>query len=246
MITLKRAPQLPRRIVAPRLPKRTAGLRRALRAYHRARLIEAPPPARAPWRIWLLGCILFAALFMGVNALWPGQGAAQLTERVAGSLRVDVRQVAATDAVPAAQPVPEPTLPPPAAVPAKSAGRTRPEPQTILRPKPRSLAESRAEAMAEWQSTLAESGPTAAGKKVFNPALAARLDQIAAPVIRSTEAFALAPDAFGRQAVIIGDRCFQVEKLDDQALRGMAAWEPVSCQPGGQAPSIQLRKLRAD
>lgn len=229
------------------MPKRAAGLRRAIRAYHEARLFEELPAPAAPWRLWLLGCVLTAALLGLLHALWLGARPAPLPELAAPSLKVSVRVPPVAAEIAAVPTPPEPKVAAPVTASDKKVTQKEPvETRVLVQSRRRSLAASRAAAMADWQPALPDPGPTAAGKRVFNPALAARLDQIAAPVTRGTEALALGPDAFGRQAVIIGDRCFQVQKLDDQALRGMAAWEPVDCRPGQRGPGIRLGKLRGD
>jgi hypothetical protein len=129
----------------------------------------------------------------------------------------------------------------------------RPRPsQTLVH----SLAASRAQVLAEWTQAQAQereqeqgrvmpSGEgDSGGATVFNPELSRRLQQIPSRTPGATEVAHLAPDAFGRQAVVLGDKCFMVQKLDDQAMRGMASWEPVDCRPGRRpVGEIRLEKL---
>ncbi|UTA48904.1 hypothetical protein L1F30_04995 [Simiduia sp. 21SJ11W-1] len=112
-----------------------------------------------------------------------------------------------------------------------------------LVPRPRfNLADSKARALSGWVPQT--SAPATQPSPVFDAALSARIQ--AAPRGRAPlDAVPLAPDAFGRQAVVIGDKCFRVQKLDDQALRGMASWEPVACAPKRRSsPVIDLSKRR--
>lgn len=103
--------------------------------------------------------------------------------------------------------------------------------------------QSKEQLLGEWSPEVGQS--VGIGESVFDPQLARRIQT--APVGKATmDSVPLGPDAFGRQAVVIGDQCFRVQKLDDQAMRGLGMWEPVDCHPSRPQNGIQLKKLPLD
>ena len=97
-----------------------------------------------------------------------------------------------------------------------------------------SVLASKAEVLEAWSSARANSGSDELGdypsqSPVFDGAMRARLSRIApGRLSRMAESSSLA-DVNGVQEVVIGDSCFHVTKLDDQAMRGMGVWTRGSC-----------------
>lgn len=110
---------------------------------------------------------------------------------------------------------------------------------------PSSIRASQSEALRAWRPSVVDPQDTYTGSgAVFDPRFARSLN-LAAPA-RSTaiDARAELPNLHGEQQVIVGDRCFTVTKLDDQAMRGMASWTRGLCQsPSAKANKITLGKL---
>ncbi|BFM10876.1 hypothetical protein R50072_10290 [Simiduia litorea] len=102
-----------------------------------------------------------------------------------------------------------------------------------------SIAESKAAVLQAWSDTyvgqeVTQPGPHQGQGTVFDAAFNNRLSQIEPGRVAPTAAVGtLLADVNGVQEVVIGDKCFQVSKLDDQAMRGMGVWTRGLCAPPG-------------
>ena len=249
----RKGPKLRRYVLAKRrarLPLVSGLTAWAARGYHQRRLADAPALAPAPGRaqlsLWLLGVVLVACLALLRREQQPQPVLTPLLQ-----LRLQPAARAVKPAEPAKGPGDQTVISSQERVVSDlSEDRPRPADAPV-----RSLTDSRALVMAEWTHAQAQEQGRATtsgegggnGATVFNPGLSRRLEQIPSRTPVPTEAAHLAPDAFGRQAVMMGDKCFMVQKLDDQAMRGMASWEPVDCRPGRRSSGeIRLEKLQLD
>ncbi|MBB3169065.1 hypothetical protein FHS30_002273 [Simiduia aestuariiviva] len=218
--------------------KLAAGLSLAeVRRYHRERLVTETKLARSDW-VWLLVMISVGGCFwLGITVTAPQPVSTTNTLRVTLLSAVRDNSTSAT-----ATSVETPEDSQVSSLPSVDDSPPTSIPQAVTTP-PRSLRQSRDRILSEWQASEATEPQN---RRVFNPQFAEKLRN-APPPKAPVEPIELSPDAFGRQAVVLGDKCFRVSKLDDQAMRGMATWEPVSCHPGRRpANEIRLGKLRSN
>ncbi|MDN3639008.1 hypothetical protein QWY82_09335 [Simiduia curdlanivorans] len=124
------------------------------------------------------------------------------------------------------------------------ADKRQPDSQPSVRPL-MSISQSKAEALQAWSETYGDREASQSGRHqgsgtVFDSALNTRLSDIAPGRLVSGAAANTLADVNGVQEVVLGDQCFHVSKLDDQAMRGMGVWTRGHCT----APDAYQEKIK--
>lgn len=127
-------------------------------------------------------------------------------------------------------------------------GSAKPVSDSPMRTTP-SISQSKVAVLQAWSDNrsgqeMSISGQYQGQGTVFDSGLKERLSHIAPGRVALGAAASTLADVNGTQEVVLGDRCFHVAKLDDQAMRGMGVWTRGHCTaPGANKEKIKLGVL---